>query len=239
MKSFFKLIRNCFIILIILIILICAFFIYKGHSMYSSALSNMDLNTKIKFLEENTKYYVYYDDIPKDFINAIVAVEDHRFFEHKGVDIISLARAILVNITNGSLSQGASTITQQLSKNMYFTQEQSFTRKIADVFMSSYLEENLSKEKILELYINTSFFGNGYTGLGQASHGYFNKDPKDLTLYECVLLAGIPNAPSIYNPIYSMEKCIQRQNQVINAMLKNNYIDEETANKIRAEQPDI
>ena len=205
--------------------------------MYSSALANMDLDTKLKSLEENTEYYIYYEDIPKDFINAIVAVEDHRFFEHKGIDIISLARAIFVNITNGSLSQGGSTITEQLSKNIYFTQDQTFTRKIADVFMASYLEENLSKEKILELYINTSFFGNNSTGLGQASHTYFNKDPKDLTLYECVLLAGVPNAPSIYNPIANMKKCIQRQNQVIKAMLKNNYIDEDTANKIKSEQP--
>ena len=237
MKSFFKLIRNIIIFLVILIILVCGFFIYRGHSMYTSALANMDVNTKVKSIEDNTKYYVYYDDIPKDFINAIVAVEDHRFFDHKGVDVISLVRAILVNVTNGSLSQGGSTITQQLSKNIYFTQDRSLNRKIAEVFMASHLEENLSKEKILELYINTSYFGNGYTGLGQASHGYFNKEPKDLTLYECVLLAGVPNAPNIYNPVDNMKKCIQRQNQVINAMQKNNYIDEETVNKIKAEQP--
>ena len=237
MKSFFKLIRNIIIILIALIVLICGFFIYRGHSMYSSALANMDLNTKVKSIEENTEYYDYYEDIPKDFINAIVAIEDHRFFEHKGVDIISLARAIFVNITNHSLTQGGSTITQQLSKNIYFTQDQTFTRKIADVFMASYLEENLSKEKILELYINTSYFGNGYTGLGQAAHGYFNKAPKDLTLYEAILLAGVPNAPNIYNPIDNIKRCIQRQNQVIRAMLKYNYIDEDTANKIKAEQP--
>ena len=207
--------------------------------MYSSALSKMDLETKVKSIEENTKYYVYYEDIPKDFIDAVVAVEDHRFFEHSGVDIISVARAIFTGIINHSFSQGGSTITQQLSKNIYFTQDRNLTRKLAEVFMSSYLEDNLSKEKILELYINTSYYGDGYYGLGQAAKGYFDKEPKDLTLYECVLLAGVPNAPSIYAPTVNMDLCIQRQNQVINAMLKYNYIDEDTANKIREEQPII
>ncbi len=239
MRSFFKIIRNFIIILIILVILICAFVGFRGYNMYSSALSEMDLDTKMEFVKDTTKNYVEYKDIPKDYINAVVAVEDHRFFEHKGIDFIALARAIIFNITNQSLSQGGSTITQQLSKNMYFTQAKDLNRKIAEVFMSSYLEKKLSKEKILELYINTSYFGDGYYGLGQAALGYFNKEPKDLTLYECVLLAGVPNAPSVYAPTANMDLCIQRQNQVINAMLKYNYIDENTANKIREEQPKL
>ncbi len=237
MKSFFKLFRNFIIILTILVILIFAFITFRGYNMYKSALTDMDLNSKINLIKSNNKYYVYYEEIPKDYINALVAVEDHRFFEHKGIDFIALARAIIVNVTSQSLLQGGSTITQQLSKNMYFTQEKDLDRKIAEVFMSSYLEKNLSKEKILELYINTSYFGDGYYGLGQASKGYFNKEPKDLTLYECVLLAGVPNAPSIYAPTANMDLCIQRQNQVINAMLEHNYITEDTANKIREEQP--
>lgn len=239
MKSFLKFIRNFIIVVIVLALLVSAFFIFRGHSMYSSALSKMDLDTKIKSIEDNTKYYVHYEDIPKDFINAVIAVEDHRFLEHKGVDFVSLARAIFVNVTNRSLSQGGSTITQQLAKNIYFTQEQKLTRKIAEVFMASYLEDHISKEKILELYINTSYFGDGYTGLGQAAHGYFNKEPKDLTLYECVLLAGVPNAPSVYAPTANMDLCIKRQNKVINSMVKYNYIDEDTANKIREEQPKV
>lgn len=239
MKSLFKLIRNIIIILIVLVILVSAFFIFRGHNMYSSALSKMDLDTKIKSIEDNTRYYVHYEDIPKDFINAVVAVEDHRFFDHKGVDFVSLARAIFINVTNHSLSQGGSTITQQLAKNIYFTQERDINRKIAEVFMASYLEDNISKEKILELYINTSYFGDGYTGLGQAAHGYFNKEPKELSLYECVLLAGVPNAPSVYAPTANMDLCIKRQNKVINSMVKYNYIDEDTANKIREEQPKV
>ncbi len=242
MKSFFKFIRNLIILFIILIILITAVFIFRGHNMYSSALSKQDLNSKVKEIEETTEYYVYYNDIPKDYINAVVAIEDHRFFEHNGLDFIAIARAIWTDFSSRSLAQGGSTITQQLAKNIYFTQERNATRKIAEIFMASYLEKNLSedktlaKEKILELYINTACFNNCY-GLGQASRKYFNKEPKDLTLYECTLLAGIPNAPAIYAPDVNMKKCIQRQTQVIDAMVKYNYIDEDTANEIKAEQP--
>lgn len=244
MKSFLKIIRNIVIILIVLVILVSAVFIFRGHSMYSSALSKMDLNSKIKSIEDNTKYYVYYEDIPKDYINAVVAIEDHRFFEHSGFDFIAIARAICADFSSGSFAQGGSTITQQLAKNIYFTQERNATRKVAEIFMASYLEKNLSedktkaKEKILELYINTACFNNCF-GLGQASRKYFNKEPKELTLYECTLLAGVPNAPAIYAPDVNMKKCIQRQNQVINAMVKYDYIDEDTANKIREKQPKI
>lgn len=244
MKSLFKLIRNVIIILIVLVILVSGFFIFRGYKMYSSALDKQDLSSKVEDLEENTSYYVYYKDIPKDYINAVVAIEDHRFFEHNGFDFIAIARAIWTDFSSGSLAQGGSTITQQLAKNIYFTQSQDITRKIAEIFMASYLEKNLSedktkaKEKILELYINTACFNNCY-GLGQASRKYFDKEPKELTLYECTLLAGIPNAPAIYAPDVNMKKCIQRQNQVINAMLKYNYIDEDTANRIREEQPKV
>lgn len=203
--------------------------------MYKSNLNKIDLDTRIAAIKENTKYYTSYENIPKDYINAVVAIEDHRFFEHKGIDFISLARAIIYNITHKSLSQGGSTITQQLSKNMYFTQEKDLTRKIAEVFASSYLEKSLSKEKIFELYVNTSYFGDGYYGLGQAAKGYFNKTPNELTLYECTLLAGLPNAPSVYAPTANLDLCIQRQHQVINAMVKYNYIDESTANDIKNE----
>lgn len=243
MKHFFKLFRNFIIILIILCILLSAVFIFRGHSMYSSALEKQDLNSKVKELE-SAQYYVYYNDIPKDYINAVIAIEDHRFFEHNGLDFIAILRAVWTDFSSRSFAQGGSTITQQLAKNIYFSQDRNATRKIAEIFMASYLEKNLAedknlaKEKILELYINTACFNNCY-GLGQASRKYFNKEPKDLTLYECTLLAGIPNAPAVYAPDVNMKKCIQRQNQVINAMVKYGYIDEDTANRIRAEQPEV
>ena len=233
----FRLIRNFIIILIILVALIFGFIIVKGHSMYSSALANCDLKTKIASIKESKTNYIEYNDIPKDYVNAVIATEDHRFFEHKGIDFRSLVRALVVDITKRSFEQGGSTITQQLSKNLYFDQNKDITRKIAEIFMASHLENSLTKEEIFELYANTSYFGDGYYGLGEAALGYFNKEPKDLTLYECTLLAGVPNAPSIYAPTANMDLCIQRQNQVINSMLKYNYIDENTANQIKEEQP--
>ena len=127
---------------------------------------------------------------------------------------------------------------------MSYLLSKGITNTMVSIFMASYLEKNLSedknlaKEKILELYINTACFNNCF-GLGQASRKYFNKEPKDLTLYECTLLAGVPNAPALYAPDVNMKKCIHRQNQVIDAMVKYNYIDEDTANKVKAEQPVI
>lgn len=236
MKFIFKIIRNIIIILLILIILVTAFFVIRGHRKYSAALKEADLDKKMSQIEATTKYYTYYDGLNDDYKNAVIAVEDHRFYEHKGFDFFSLARAIFVNITSQSASQGGSTITQQLAKNMYFTQGRDVTRKIAEAFMASHLEKNLSKEKIFELYVNTAYFGEGYYGIGQASRGYFNKEPSELTLFEATLLAGVPNAPSVYAPTVNLDLCLNRQGKVINDMLKYNYIDESTANSLKEEQ---
>lgn len=236
MKKALKIIRNILIILIIIAILVVSFFVFRGRSMFKSALKEADLNTKIQALEQNTKYYTKYNEIPNYYINAVVAVEDHRFYEHKAVDFIGLIRALFVNITSQSPSQGGSTITQQLAKNLYFNQGQKIDRKIAETFMASHMEKNLSKEEILELYINIAYYGNGYYGLGQASRGYFNKEPKDLTLFEATLLAGVPNAPSVYAPTVNLDLCLNRQGKVINDMQRYNYIDEETANELKEEK---
>lgn len=236
MKKTLKIIRNILIILIIIVVLVVTFFIIRGRNMYKSALKGADLDIKINSIQQNTKYYTKYEDMPNYYLNAVVAVEDHRFYEHKAFDFIGLIRALFVNLTSKSQSQGGSTITQQLAKNMYFNQGQKIDRKIAEAFMASHIEKNLSKEKILELYINIAYYGNGYYGLGQASRGYFNKEPEDLTLFEATLLAGVPNAPSVYAPTVNLDLCLQRQKKVINDMQKYNYIDSETANNLREEQ---
>lgn len=120
-----------------------------------------------------------------------------------------------------------STITQQTGRLLYFTQEQRFTRKVAELFVAFDLEKNYSKEDILELYINIIYYGNGYYGIRDASLGYFNKEPKDLTLDEASLLAGIPNAPSVYSPNKNLDLAKKRQSAVLSAMLKYGYINEE------------
>ena len=128
--------------------------------------------------------------------------------------------------------EGGSTITQQLSKNIYFTQEKKVTRKIAEVFMSFEIEKNYEKDEILELYLNSSYFGDGYYTVKEACKGYFNKELNEMTDYECILLAGIPNAPSVYAPTKNPELSKQRQKQVINKMIEYEYLTQNEADMI-------
>ena len=131
-----------------------------------------------------------------------------------------------------SYVEGGSTITQQLAKNMYFTQEKIIERKIAEVFMAWQIESNYSKEDIFELYVNTIYFGDGYYTVKDACKGYFNKELDEMTDYECILLAGIPNAPSVYAPTKNPDLAKQRQKQVMRKMIENGLLTEEEANEI-------
>lgn len=128
--------------------------------------------------------------------------------------------------------EGGSTITQQLAKNIYFTQDKKIVRKVAEIFMAFSIESNYNKDEILELYLNTSYFGNGFYSVKSASLGYFNKLPKDMNDSESIMLAGIPNAPSLYNPIQNKNLAIERQRQVINKMIKYGNLDKVEAEKI-------
>lgn len=179
------------------------------------------------------EHYTTFNQLPKNYVNAVIAVEDHRFYEHKGVDFIGLARALYTNIRNGDLDQGGSTITQQVCKNVIFNQDKVFIRKLGEIFAAYDLEKNFSKEEIFALYVNTAYFGDGYYGIYAASHGYYNKDPKDLNLDEASMLAGVPNAPSIYAPTVNMDLAKQRQKTVLNSMVKYGYISEEEADSIK------
>ncbi len=165
-------------------------------------------------------------------MDAVVAVEDHRFEQHLGIDLIAIGRAAWNNLTSWSLREGGSTITQQLAKNMYFTQEKSFIRKIAEMFMAFRLESSYTKDEILELYLNSIYFGDGYYCVRDASQGYFGKDPIDMTDYESTLLAGIPNAPSVYSLTANPDLAEQRQQYVIQQMVKYGYISEGEGKKL-------
>ena len=229
MKKFFK---RLVILIILIVISIIGFFVYQGYSLYKEAISEMSIEEKIEEIKEDVPEYIEYDKLPKDYVNAVIAVEDRRFFNHNGVDVISIMRAIITDIRTMKLAEGGSTITQQLAKNVYFTQRKEFTRKIAEVFMAFEFEKKCSKEEIFELYVNTIYFGDGYYCIYDASNGYFYKMPNEMNLYECTLLAGIPNAPSVYSPNVNPELSKQRQAQVLNKMLKYDFITEEEANKI-------
>ena len=170
------------IISIILLILLFISFVYlgKGYKMYKNALNDLPIN-KMKEEIKSKKNYTNINEMPKIYLNAVISIEDHRFKKHKGIDVISLGRALVHDIKNMNFAEGGSTITQQLAKNVYFSQEKKIERKIAEIFMAFKLEKELSKDEILELYLNTSYFGDGYYTVKEASLGYFYKNPIDLT----------------------------------------------------------
>lgn len=180
------------------------------------------------------------NEVPKWVSDGVVAVEDSRFYDHNGIDFRSIGRAIWRDILTRSASEGGSTLTQQLAKNVYLTQDKTFTRKIKEVYLAAQIERNYSKEDILEMYLNRVYFGHGATGIKMAADVYFGKgnDMKSLTLGECALLAGLPNAPSAYDPYVdqNIELAIQRRNIVLDAMAKNGYITQDEADQAKKEK---
>ena len=228
MKAIKKLTTFIFLIALIIITIIG----YNGYKMYKQAITELPIDEKIKEIK-NKKNYAKLEDTTKTFRDAILAVEDHRFYNHKGIDLISTTKAFFTNLKKKEIITGGSSITQQLAKNMYFTQEKQFSRKFAEIFVVSYLEDNLTKDEIFELYINTIYYGNGYYGIGEASIGYFDKEPNSLTDYEATILAGLPNAPSAYSLNNHKELAERRQQQVLDAMVKYKYITNTEAIKIK------
>ena len=233
-----KIIKRIFLIIILLILLVAltgiSILLNKGYNIYKNAINEMSIKDKVAEIQSNESY-TKLEDLPEFYKNAVIAVEDRRFYNHGAVDPIALARAVLVNIRYWELREGGSTITQQLAKNIYFTQEKSALRKIAEIFMAFELEKNLDKDIIFELYLNTSYFGDGYYCIKDASLGYYGKEPKDMNRNESSMLAGIPNAPSAYCPTDHLDLAQQRQKQVLDKMVKYEYITEEEKNEILQE----
>lgn len=202
-----------------------------GYYLYDNAIKKEPLASKIEKIQSD-KNYIKFSELPKNYLNAVVSVEDRRFYKHGAIDLHSIGRAIYVNIKNFDLREGGSTITQQLAKNIYFIDMNPFSRKLAEIFMAYDIENNYSKEEILELYVNTSYFGDGYYGIKEACNGYLNKEPNEMDLNECTMIAGIPNAPSVYAPTKNPDLTKSRQKHVLKTMVENEYISQEEANKI-------
>lgn len=173
---------------------------------------------------EKRRNPVTYDEIPRHLVEALIATEDSRFYEHPGIDPIGITRAAIVVAMSGSAKQGASTITQQLARNFFLSNEKKIMRKIKEIFIAIHIEQLLSKEEIMELYVNKIFLGHRSYGFGAAARVYFGKDLPDLTLSELATLAGMPKAPSTMNPIYSIERATNRRNVVLRRMLDEKYI---------------
>lgn len=197
-----------------------------GYKMYHDALDSKPLAEAVSEIQGKADY-TELEELPQTYLDAVVAVEDHRFYLHFGVDPIATARAAWNDILAGAFVEGGSTITQQLAKNMFFSQEKTLLRKVAEAFMAIKIEREYDKEQILELYINMIYYGNGYYSVKEACNGYFNTEPAEMDEYQCTLLAGIPNAPSVYALTENPELAKQRQRQVVNKMVKYGYLDEE------------
>lgn len=226
-----KIIKRALLALIILVFIFGSVIIALGYRMYRGALEKMTLEAAAETIRSKESF-TEIGDLPKTYLDAIIAVEDHRFYEHCGFDVLATARAAWNDLTSLSLAEGGSTITQQLAKNLYFTQEKSFIRKIAELFMALDIERNYNKEEILELYVNCIYFGSGYYSVKEACKGYFDTSPDLMTDYQCVMLAGIPNAPSAYSLDIDPNLAYQRMKQVLRQMVKYGYITEDSEEEI-------
>lgn len=223
-----KIIRKILIVILILILLVATFAFLIGFGYYSNTLKEKSLTERVDEVI-NKEHFTSYEDLSKDYINAVIAVEDHRYYDHGPVDLIGITRAMYTNIRNKELNEGGSTLTQQVSKNIIFNQDKTLIRKLGEFFGAYDLEKNYTKQEILALYANSSYFGDGHYCIYDASMGYYEKEPKDLTLAEAAMLAGVPNAPSVYAPTVNMSLARKRQHHVLNKMVEYGYISEKEA----------
>ncbi len=223
-----KALKTLLVLVLIIAVVSGSLLLIEGYQLYRFSVGEVELSQKIQEIQSNANY-TSLDNISQDFLNALISIEDRRFYEHHGINPVSIGRAIIINLKNWSFKEGGSTITQQLAKNMYYTQEKKLARKVAELLVAFQLEHNCSKDTILELYVNIVYFGDGYYGIKAASEGYFHVSPAELTFDQATLLAGLPNAPSAYALKKHMDKALIRQKQVIRSMVVNGYITEEEA----------
>ncbi len=228
----------------IILTIICLFIIFFGYFYYSKDLPNLEkldqeVDKKIIQIDfsndeiittrgNSSRFEAKFYEFPEHLINAVIAIEDQKFFTHSGFDIMAIIRASYVNYRANSVKQGASTITQQVVKNLFLTPQRTFKRKIQELILSYQIEQKLSKEQILTIYLNKSYFGSGNYGIASASKYYFNKDVSKLTLRESALLAGLLKAPSKLSPKNDMKSAKIRANLVLKNMYEAGFIDDES-----------
>ncbi|MBO5739301.1 PBP1A family penicillin-binding protein [bacterium] len=175
-------------------------------------------------------------EVPMQLVQALISTEDKNFYKHPGYDIIGLGRSMVANILAGRVVQGASTLTQQLSRILFLSNEKTFSRKIKELQIAAQIEKTISKDKILEMYLNNVYLGSGAYGVKGAAKIYFNKSLDELTLSEMALIAGLPQAPSVYSPFNDINLAKKRRNQVLGRMYKMKYIDKNTFEKAKKEE---
>lgn len=188
---------------------------------------------------ENNRIYLPYQQIPVKFVEAVIATEDRQFFSHKGFDMNGMTRALFVNAAKQGIKQGGSTITQQLVRNIYLNNERTYNRKLTEFLYAYQLEKIISKEEILELYLNIIYFQNGVYGIEAASNFYFSRSVEDLSIAEIAFLSAIPNNPSLYNPFTNVNNTHQRKEWILTKMLEMSYISEEQFTAATSEQIEL
>lgn len=233
-KSYIILISIAVLISLIVGGLIVAYFAITADTELDMTLLNEPKSTVILDEQGRTvdsgKKYVKKGEIAPSVIKAFIAIEDTRFYQHNGIDFYRIMGATAKNITKFKAAEGASTITQQLIKNTHLTNEKSISRKIKEIKLAKQLEKKISKDEILEKYLNAIYFGNGFYGIAEASQGYFQKSPYELNIAESAILAGTVKSPNNYNPISDSEASIKRMKTVLSAMQKNEFITENELN---------
>lgn len=236
------------IILILIVLGALAYYFFGGYAKQVQKLSSdaknfVETSTKDTFCASQTSivydaggnqistlkgekdvYYLSSNQIPDYAKQAIVSIEDKKFYKHHGVDYQAMIRAVYAMIRNGEVKQGASTITQQLSRTVFLTQEKTWQRKMEEIFIATGLEKKFSKDEILEFYLNNIYFGNGYYGIGAASKGYFDTDVKNLDLSQIAFLCAIPNNPTLYDPVTNSTNTIKRRDRILDQMLSDGKI---------------
>ena len=228
-----RIMRNLVLTLLALGLCAVAALAVLGWQAYTRALEAAPLDQVVQKVRAQ-EGFTPFEDLPETYVDAVIAAEDHRFYQHHGVDPAAIGRALWNDLKALSFVEGGSTITQQLAKNLYFTQEKKLTRKVAEAFMALHLESRYSKEEIFELYVNSIYFGSGCYNVRQASLSYFGVEPGQMDPAQATLLAGVPNAPSVYDPTVNPDLAGQRQRQVVGLMVEYEYLTPEEASRILA-----
>jgi len=219
--------RICCLLIMVLLLGCCGFTWRLPEVELPEASVVVDINGEvIKGLTRENQINLKREDIPQNFVNAIIAVEDKNFYRHHGIDLSGIARAVFTNIKRWKVVAGGSTITQQTAKNLFLSNEKTFSRKIRELFYAIQLERKYSKDEILTMYCNTIYFGQGAYGVEVAARTFFARSADELSLAQCALLAGLPNAPSSYDPYYHPDIAKKRQAIVLRRMVEEEMINE-------------
>ena len=234
MKFLYKLVKVAFVFMIVMTIFFVGLYLYavslpKINIDNVNNISIYDKENDIIFSGNGNKEWISLNNISNYLIDATISTEDKRFYNHPGFDILRIAKSMYVNVTTKNLSQGASTITQQLARNLFSNFDKTWRRKLKEAWYAFRIEIDYSKDEILEAYLNTINYGNGVLGIENASYYYFNKSAKDLSLAEASMLAGITKAPNAYSPLNDSETAKKRQGIILNYMVKNKKISEKEA----------